>query len=163
MLHELRALPPQGSSIENCLGGSLRDFRITGSVPRFGPFPSIDSFHHWLRDGLQPEDHPDRENYEDWQDICWMVKKQDEEDWGLPVFTHGDLHPFNILVRHGKIVAIIDWEFSGWYHSYWEYMSVYLGNATRQIWQCMVKKFLDPYPDGLRMEAIRQRWWGSIY
>ena len=41
------------------------------------------------------------------------------------VFTHGDLHPGNILVSQEedgswKIVAIIDWENSGFYPAYWE-------------------------------------------
>jgi hypothetical protein len=41
------------------------------------------------------------------------------------VFTHGDLHPGNILVGQEKdgcwkIVAIIDWENSGFYPAYWE-------------------------------------------
>jgi hypothetical protein len=50
-----------------------------------------------------------------------------------PVFTHGDLQQKNILVRKvpcsGKgeetrfkyEIAILDWEFAGWYPSYWEY------------------------------------------
>jgi thiamine kinase-like enzyme len=29
--------------------------------------------------------------------------------------THGDLLPRNILVINGRIVALIDWAFSGWY------------------------------------------------
>lgn len=41
-------------------------------------------------------------------------------------FTHGDLHPSNIIVSsesngNPKIVAIIDWHQSGWYPDYWEY------------------------------------------
>ncbi|KAF2757601.1 hypothetical protein EJ05DRAFT_501132 [Pseudovirgaria hyperparasitica] len=41
------------------------------------------------------------------------------------VFTHGDIRPANIIVRQGedltwKVVALIDWETSGFYPSYWE-------------------------------------------
>lgn len=159
---ELRSLPAPGGSIANCMGGSLRDSRITRPEPRFGPFPSTLLFHNWLRKGLKPEDHTDRENDEDWEDIKWMVAKQDEGFWGDPVFTHADLSPHNIMVRDGKIVAIIDWDFSGWYPSYWEYTSSFLGNQTREIWQRTIEKFLDPWVDELRMETVRQRWWGEI-
>lgn len=38
------------------------------------------------------------------------------------VFTYGDLAARNILVRDGRIVAIVDWEYAGWYPEYWGYM-----------------------------------------
>ncbi|GAP91708.1 putative phosphotransferase enzyme family protein [Rosellinia necatrix] len=37
------------------------------------------------------------------------------------VFTHNDFAPRNILVQGAKVVAIIDWELSGFYPDYWEY------------------------------------------
>jgi aminoglycoside phosphotransferase len=38
------------------------------------------------------------------------------------VLTHGDLHPRNILIKDMVITGIIDWEFTGWYPEYWEYI-----------------------------------------
>ncbi|RPA97788.1 kinase-like protein [Choiromyces venosus 120613-1] len=38
------------------------------------------------------------------------------------VLTHLDLHPGNILVRNGNIVAIIDWEHAGFYPCWMEYV-----------------------------------------
>ncbi|POR32750.1 Putative phosphotransferase enzyme family protein [Tolypocladium paradoxum] len=38
------------------------------------------------------------------------------------VFTHGDIAARNIMVRDGRIVALLDWEFAGWYPEYWEYV-----------------------------------------
>ncbi|CEJ92147.1 Putative Serine/threonine protein kinase [[Torrubiella] hemipterigena] len=38
------------------------------------------------------------------------------------VFTPGDIAARNILIREGRIAAIIDWEFAGWYPAYWEYV-----------------------------------------
>ncbi|KHO00643.1 Protein kinase-like domain protein [Metarhizium album ARSEF 1941] len=164
MLRELRALPAPGTAIESCVGGSLRDSRIPWSRARFGPFPSTLAFHRWLRQGLEPGQFPNRErdNGEDWVDIKRMVAMQDDREWPSPVFTHGDLNPFNIIVRDAKIVAIIDWEFSGWYPYYWEYTSAWLGNKTRGAWQKVVPKFLEPCQDELQMEKIRQRWWGDF-
>lgn len=45
-------------------------------------------------------------------------------EWGTITFTHGDLHRSNILVSledPAQVVAIVDWEQSGWYPEYWEY------------------------------------------
>ena len=38
------------------------------------------------------------------------------------VFTHGDLAPRNILVKGGEVVALIDWEESGWFPEHWEFI-----------------------------------------
>lgn len=38
-------------------------------------------------------------------------------------FTHGDLHRSNVLITRSKpyhVVAIVDWEQSGWLPEYWE-------------------------------------------
>lgn len=42
---------------------------------------------------------------------------------GRIVFTHADLVPRNIMVSgtDNKIVAVLDWEFAGFYPEYWEY------------------------------------------
>ncbi|EXJ93673.1 hypothetical protein A1O1_02065 [Capronia coronata CBS 617.96] len=38
------------------------------------------------------------------------------------VFTPGDLSSRNIMVKDGRIVGIIDWEYAGWYPEYWEFV-----------------------------------------
>ncbi|KAG9501957.1 hypothetical protein J7337_007664 [Fusarium musae] len=162
MLEELRAIiPPSGAGVESCIGGSLRDSRIPRSRPRFGPFKTIQDFHRWLREGLEPESRPDHIEDQDWEHVKEMATKQDGP-WPLPVFTHGDLNPFNILVKGDQVVGIIDWEFAGWYPHYWEYTSAWYGNRIRQGWQESLTKFLDPYPAELEMEKTRQRWWGDF-
>ncbi|TVY41289.1 hypothetical protein LSUB1_G002224 [Lachnellula subtilissima] len=72
MILELRTLvPPPGTGVESCVGGSLRDSRIPHARPRFGPFKTIQDFHFWLRDGLQPKEHPEVKNVhmtdQDWK------------------------------------------------------------------------------------------------
>lgn len=37
------------------------------------------------------------------------------------VLTHNGFDPRNILVQGAKVVAILDWEFLGFYPKYWEY------------------------------------------
>ncbi|KAI1136853.1 kinase-like protein [Hypoxylon sp. FL0543] len=164
MLRELRAIqPPPGTGVESCVGGSLRDPRMTRSRPRFGPFRTIEAFHSWLRGGHRLEDFPNgfpnREDEHDWENFKEMVARQDRP-WPGPVFTHADLNPCNILVRGGQVVGIIDWEVAGWYPPYWEYTSAcYLPIPA---WQEIVPRFLDPWPEELEMEATRQRWWGEV-
>ena len=164
MLAELRALPaPPDAGVQSCIGGSLRDSRIPRSRPRFGPFKSTQAFHLWLREGLRPEEHPERDDDQDqdWQDIKTMAAQQDGP-WPPLVFTHGDLNPFNVLVCGGNVVGIIDWEFAGWYPAYWEYTAAWYGNCTRQAWQGVLAEFLDVYPEELKMEITRQKWWGDL-
>ncbi|AEO66513.1 uncharacterized protein THITE_2114640 [Thermothielavioides terrestris NRRL 8126] len=159
MLQELRSLPPPpGVGIESCVGGSLRDSRIARSWPRFGPFKTTQEFHQWLRRDFRPEERSKYVDDQDWEDLKDMVAKQDGP-WPPPVFTHGDLNPSNIFVRGNRVVGIIDWEFAGWYPYYWEYTSAWYGHETRQGWEKEILNFLDPYPEELKMDLTRQRWW----
>lgn len=81
------------------------------------------------------------EDFHDWLSI--MIRQGKEIHWPgikaeeipdpfremLPddakiVFTHADLHPSNIIINQdhpSKILALIDWEQSGWYPDYWEF------------------------------------------
>ena len=53
------------------------------------------------------------------------------------VFTHADLHPSNIMVSIEspcRIIAIIDWQQSGWYPDYWEFCKAEYTAKTRSEW-----------------------------
>jgi hypothetical protein len=162
IFQELRAIaPPSGTGVQNCVGGPLHDSRILHGHPHFGPFKTIQEFHLWLRQGLKRGDLKDREKDRDWHDLQDMISKQDGS-WPPPIFTHGDINPFNILIRDEKVVGIIDWEFAGWYPYYWEYTSNWFSNITRTEWQGMLDKILDPpSPEISKMEQVRNRWWGE--
>ncbi|PQE25737.1 phosphotransferase enzyme family protein [Rutstroemia sp. NJR-2017a BBW] len=66
-----------------------------------------------------------------------------------PIFTHGDFQRKNILIRLEDDtfnVAIIDWEFAGWYPTYWEYaLAIFACGAWRDDWHRWVDKILDPF------------------
>ncbi|KAI0532520.1 kinase-like domain-containing protein [Xylaria digitata] len=162
IFQELHSLsPPSGTGVESCVEGSLFDSRISRRNPRFSPFKTIQEFHFWLRRDLKPEDLKDREKDQDWYDLMDMMRQQDGH-WPPPTFAHGDLNPFNVLLRDGKVVGLIDWEFSGWYPHYWEYTSAWFGNLTRTEWQGMLDKILDrPSPEVFKMEEVRNKWWGE--
>ena len=88
-------------------------------------------------------------------DMAFSSLREDHEI----VMTHGDLHPRNIMVsRDGgdesiKVEAILDWETSGWYPAYWEYVK-----ALHTI--CAARKTLD-WCLFLPTEAIGA--WGAEY
>ncbi|KAJ0124414.1 protein kinase subdomain-containing protein [Diaporthe amygdali] len=164
IVDELRALePPSEFCVGSCTGGSLQDFRQSRAPPpvRFGPFRTMQDFHSWLRDGLKQGEAENMEQAE-LDSVNEMIARQDGP-WPPPVFTHGDLNPSNILVRDDKIVGIIDWEMSGWYPHYWEYTSLKIGShLVNPTWDENIDKFLSPFPDDLKMEKVRFRWWGNI-
>ena len=64
-----------------------------------------------------------------------------------PVFTHGDLQRKNIIVgKDDGRITIIDWEFAGWYPSYWEYSRAILGcGLFDDDWSEWVDFILSPY------------------
>lgn len=63
------------------------------------------------------------------------------------VLTHGDLDPRNILVREGRVVAIVDWETAGFYPEYWEYAKAHLFADYEHSWmeEKALDKVLKPY------------------
>ncbi|KAI0401940.1 kinase-like domain-containing protein [Xylaria palmicola] len=161
-IQELRSLaPPPGTGVESCVGGTLLDSRLTRGRPRFGPFKTIQGFHYWLRRDLKPQDLEHREKDQEWEDLIEMMRLQDGP-CNPPVFTHGDLHPFNIIVHDGKVAGIVDWEFAGWYPHYWEYMANWHSGILRTEWRDMLDKFLDrPRPEEFKMDTVRNQWWGE--
>jgi Phosphotransferase enzyme family len=64
-----------------------------------------------------------------------------------PTFTHGDFQRKNIIMESesGRL-SIIDWEFAGWYPSYWEYSRALLGcGRFDDDWSKWVDLILEPY------------------
>ncbi|KAF2793234.1 hypothetical protein K505DRAFT_277318 [Melanomma pulvis-pyrius CBS 109.77] len=78
-----------------------------------------------------------------------------------PVFTHADFQQKNLMFRkppatteNGLVqwastdleLVIIDWEFAGWYPSYWEYSRALFGcGAWKDDWGDWIDKMLEPY------------------
>ncbi|GJN71062.1 phosphotransferase family protein [Purpureocillium lilacinum] len=121
-LHRLRQ-EPGNAFVGDISRGPLGDIVFTnGSLPRGGPFTSVKEFHDWLSamikwgkeqhwPGVDPADIPD-------------PYRQRLPDESSIVFTHAHLHPTNIMISREspcQIVAIVDWQQSGWYPDYWEF------------------------------------------
>jgi aminoglycoside phosphotransferase len=61
------------------------------------------------------------------------------------VFTHADLAPRNIIVKDKQVVAIVDWEFSGFYPEYSEFVKGTYGISWKDIWIRDIREVIPPY------------------
>ncbi|KAK3311246.1 uncharacterized protein B0T15DRAFT_388399, partial [Chaetomium strumarium] len=96
------------------------------------------------------------------------------------VMTHGDLHPRNIMVQWergaedgvtGKggekkirVTALIDWEMSGWYPEYWEFvksLSTINTRGTLSDWfEYLPTDAIRTWPVELSIDSLLERWLG---
>ncbi|KXT05649.1 hypothetical protein AC578_5629 [Pseudocercospora eumusae] len=144
---QLRALQPlNASKISSTLGGPCRDVRV-GSVKLFGPFQDSDEFHQAIRGGVPSDNVKDIFGE---QVASTHARKYETK------FTHGDLGVQNILVRDGKVVAIIDWECSGWYPQYWEYTKAQYNRVLLPEFYEMLDEMIERYEEELGAE--RELW-----
>ncbi|OOF99033.1 hypothetical protein ASPCADRAFT_127608 [Aspergillus carbonarius ITEM 5010] len=156
MIIEMRELqPPEGMGVTSVDNGSLFDCRLPGPshTLRLGPFATVQDFHRYLRIGVEADAGHDPE-------IQTLIE-QHGRGWPV-VFTHGDLSSLNILARGDEVVGIVDWETAGWYPSYWEYTTANQVNPQNSFWVHEIDKFLEPMPEELAMERIRQKYFGDI-
>lgn len=68
-------------------------------------------------------------------------------------FTHADLAPRNIIVRRGRVAAIIDWAYAGWYPEYWEFTKAHYTYFPGEGWE----DYLDRLLPGFELELTAER------
>jgi aminoglycoside phosphotransferase (APT) family kinase protein len=115
-ISQLRALSPPGDARIGRIDG--QGAVLPTIMPRSGgPFDTVadlpSTTGHWL---VRPPRRLEKQSMHFHQITAQLCA-----DYPV-VFTHGDLAARNILVRDGHIVAILDWEFAGWYPVYWAYV-----------------------------------------
>lgn len=74
------------------------------------------------------------------------------------VFAHGDINPRNIMVDNNcRIIALLDWESSGWFPDYWEYaqMMKFCSSAGHEWQQQMEKSKPEPWDITIIQKARR--------
>ncbi|KAL4811874.1 phosphotransferase enzyme family protein [Aspergillus spinulosporus] len=108
---------PEDPFIGNIIKGPLYDraFHVN-YMHEAGPFATVHDFHDWFtflhrRPMPDPYSVPVEPFRRDLPDNC-AIK-----------FTHGDLHRSNIIVTPTppyRVLAVVDWEQSGWLPEYWE-------------------------------------------
>ncbi|KAI0262044.1 kinase-like domain-containing protein [Gloeopeniophorella convolvens] len=97
-----------------------------------GPFSSYDELSTWFTRKL---------------DVNRSIRKTPGADVSfdssLPlVFTHMDLHPTNIIIGPDSCVWLIDWEFSGFYPQWFEYMVMQEGWEVLGRWKLQILGFM---------------------
>lgn len=154
---ELRAVPPpEGTSVGGVDGGPFYDCRLPSSALR-GPYATTRDFHEALANGA----NLDVEYAKLPGDVHELFEFYRQSGNEL-VLTHGDLSSLNILVEGDEVMGILDWETGGWFPPYWEYTCAKNVNPQNIFWAEEVDKFLEPLPYELKMEKIRQKYFGAL-
>jgi hypothetical protein len=96
----------------------------------YGPYRTRDEYNIGLRSALQASRPP---GVSDRRDEGLLHKVESLKDPAV-VFTHGDLHLDNILVKDGKISGILDWGTSGYSIKDREYYEAQ-SRARNQEWK----------------------------
>lgn len=135
ILLELKGYIEEMRKIKGEYIGSLDEGPVTDYMFGGGPFSSEKEFNENM---LRIFDEHLKGNYH--IILSKMVKENHEI-----LFTHGDIRPSNIIIRDKKIVAIIDWEYSGFYPEYWEYTKSMFGIPWKHNWLLYTEKILQPY------------------
>ena len=139
-IDQLRSLtPPDPQRIQAVDGGGFIDSRLQSG--EWGPFDNVTEFNKFFgHEYIKNKYSEYRAAFDKVEGRKWRV-----------VFAHGDLGPHNILWRDGKIVAIIDWQCSGWLPEYWEYAKSWYGSQTSEWWE-LFRRVMDRYDDELEVE-----------
>lgn len=149
-IQQLRSLSPPkelNGRVSATNGGPCRDIRISCSK-LFGPFDEVASFHRCLRGGVESDGVHEifGEKVANIHNRQYTVR-----------FTLGDLGPQNTLVRGSNVVAIIDWECSGWYPEYWEYTKAHYNSALLPEFYEMLRRHIPQYDEELAAERTLWR------
>lgn len=141
-VNQLRSLaPPHDGMVGSADLSESFDQRVGSS--RYSPYQSHDTFHTFLRGGVP---------LERCTGIFGEVVTQCHSRQYRSCFTHADLHKGNVITRGGKVAAIIDWEFAGWYPEYWEYTKAHYTMFNIPDWYEEFKLAMPRYDEALAGE-----------
>jgi aminoglycoside phosphotransferase (APT) family kinase protein len=128
ILDTMRKAEPPAAHIGSCGdAGTVFDARLYASRTG-GPFTSEAQLNEFILDiwDLTPKPMQD------------ALRKHQRTDHKI-VFSHGDLHQGNIMVKDGKITGLIDWETAGWYPEYWDYVKYCYLSPEHRDWKDYAK------------------------
>lgn len=136
-LEEIRQIP--GTFVGSLDGSRCQDQLFDNDPTLSGPFESEAAFQKGLISAMKER------GSRPWTDV--VIRFIEAMPPHKIVFTHNDIAPRNILVRDAKVVGIVDWEFSGFYPEYWEYVKAFCWPDWESSWirEGVVDKILEPY------------------
>ncbi|KAF1851228.1 kinase-like protein, partial [Cucurbitaria berberidis CBS 394.84] len=147
ILDTMRKAEWSATLIGSCDGGRVLDARLYG-VKTGGPFSNEEDLNKFILDIRDMTLQPMRDA---------LVKHQ-RKDHRI-VFTHGDLHQDNIMVKDGKITGLIDWELAGWYPEYWDYVKFCYSSGAHRDWMDYTKDiFSQSYEEELLFHLALSRF-----
>ncbi|KAI0765206.1 kinase-like protein [Fomes fomentarius] len=128
-----RRFPRKTASFGSWPEGPFKNSFFSELMP-FKPFLSVDEFHANFLERLEAK-YPEGRTYQELQSV------QREGKPYSPLLTHGDLAPRNLLVKDGRIVAVLDWETFGWYPEFWEEMGIWNASIPLRLQRAIVEVF----------------------
>ena len=150
IVEKMRSVAPPPGLIGACDGTEIRDTRLyfTYHSP---PCHDEKAFNGFLLSNL----------YEHTPPLVQEAFSQRLRSNHRIVLSHCDLTPRNILVQDGKIKGLVDWEDSGWYPEYWEYVKFFQRTADKDWKHYAGDIFPELYHDELVDFIAISRWQNS--
>jgi aminoglycoside phosphotransferase (APT) family kinase protein len=138
IVQQMRSVVPPENLIGACDGTEIRDTRVQFTY-HSPPCRDEEGFNEYLSAALQSHTPPL---------VREALVRRLRTDHRV-VFSHCDLAPRNILVQDGRIQGLVDWEDSGWYPEYWEYVK-FFQRAADKDWKLYAQDiFPELYHDEL--------------
>ncbi|KAK4609304.1 hypothetical protein CLAFUR4_14673 [Fulvia fulva] len=143
------ATPAPGPQLIGACDGPARDCRYISDYTG-GPFERETDFNMFILDLGKRTPRLVRETLED---------SLHARTGHRILFSHADLSPRNIMVRGGQIVALLAWEFAGWYPEYWEPVKFFDRPTSCKGWHHLaIDIFETRYPTELLTHQAIARW-----
>lgn len=147
ILEKMRQVEPPPDYIGCCDGSGIRDTRARFTYD--GPVCKTETeFNEYLDSSLFKKIPPVLRN------TMLQGLRTDHRIF----LTHGDLTPRNIVMQDGKISGIIDWEESGWYPEYWEFIKFFERPAEADWKDYAEEVFPQLYSQELLTYTAMSRW-----
>ncbi|KJR89219.1 uncharacterized protein SPSK_06474 [Sporothrix schenckii 1099-18] len=137
-MDELRQIT--GSYIGSVDGSWCNDHYFDNERGAYGPFANEDEFNEGIVRALR------KSKPYDWVEYYCDIFKEVMVDHKI-VMTHNDMDPRNIIVQGSKVVALLDWELSGYFPEYWEYCKAMRRPDWESAWvkERVLEKIMKPY------------------
>ncbi|CCF38682.1 phosphotransferase [Colletotrichum higginsianum] len=143
----MRSVAPPPNLIGACDGTEIRDTRLYNTY-HSPPCRDEAAFNDFLLSGL----------YESVPPLLREAFSRRLRTNHRVVLSHCDLAPRNILVQEGKIKGLVDWEDSGWYPEYWEYVKFFQRAADKEWKEYAEDIFPELYHDELVDFVAISKW-----